>query len=165
MLSASLVLIAQWALVVVLLLGGIVGTVLPALPGTLFIFLGVLFGAWLGNFEVVSVTTVVIAGLLCLLAQALDYVAAMMGAKRAGASKEAVIGALVGTVAGVLGGFIGLLFFPLIGAAVGEYIAISDLRRAGNVGIATWLGMIVGAVLKLALAFITIGLFIVALIF
>ena len=160
-----LIVIAQWALVVALLAGGVIGTVLPALPGTLFVFLGVLLGAWLGDFELVSVTTVIIAGVLCLVAQLLDYVAAMFGAKRAGASKEALIGALIGTIAGVMGGLVGLLFFPLIGAAVGEYIAISDLRRAGNVGVATWLGMIVGAVVKLALSFITIGLFIVALIF
>ncbi|MGH1361293.1 MAG: DUF456 domain-containing protein [Burkholderiaceae bacterium] len=163
--TATAILIGWWLLVVVLFVGGIVGTVMPALPGTLLVFLGVLLGAWIDDFARVSTTTVFIAAGLCLLAQALDYVAAMLGAKRAGASKEAVIGALIGTVAGILGGFVGLLFFPLIGAAVGEYIAISDLRRAGNVGIATWLGMIVGAVLKLALAFITIGLFIAALIF
>ncbi len=163
--TATLILVAWWLLVVLLLVGGIVGTVMPALPGTLLVFLGVLLGAWIDDFARVSTTTVIIAGVLCLLAQALDYVAAMLGAKRVGASKEAVIGALIGTVAGILGGFVGLLFFPLIGAAVGEYMAISDLRRAGNVGVATWLGMIAGAVLKLALAFITIGIFIAALIF
>lgn len=163
--TATLILVAWWLLVVLLLVGGIVGTVMPALPGTLLVFLGVLLGAWIDDFARVSTTTVIIAGVLCLLAQALDYVAAMLGAKRVGASKEAVIGALIGTVAGIMGGFVGLLFFPLIGAAVGEYMAISDIRRAGNVGVATWLGMIAGAVLKLALAFITIGIFIAALIF
>lgn len=158
-------LVLLWTLVVVLFIVGLAGTILPALPGTLFVFLGVLLGAWIDDFALVGKTTVIIAALLCLLAQALDYVAAMLGAKRVGASKEAVIGALIGTVAGIMGGLVGLLFFPLIGAAIGEFIANSDVRRAGNVGMATWLGMIAGTVLKLVLAFITIGLFVVALVF
>lgn len=162
--SATLVSVAQWALVVVLFVAGIAGTVLPALPGTLLIFLAVLLGAWIGDFQQVTVTTVVIAGVICVLAQVLDYVAGMLGAKRAGASREAVIGAMIGTVVGLFGGLVGLLFFPLIGAAIGEYLAISDFRRAGNVGVATWIGMIVGAVAKVALAFVTVGIFVLALI-
>ena len=164
-LSATIILVAKWALVVILFVAGIAGTVLPALPGTLFIFLAFLLGAWIDNFQVIESTTVIIAGVICVVAQILDYIAGILGAKRAGASKEAIIGALIGTVAGVLSGFIGLLFFPLLGAFAGEYIAISDIRRAGNVGIATWLGMLIGAVAKLVLAFTTIGLFIFALIF
>jgi len=163
--SATVILVAKWALVVILFVAGIAGTVLPALPGTLFIFLAFLLGAWIDNFQVIETSTVIIAGVICALAQILDYVAGILGAKRAGASKEAIIGALIGTVAGVLSGFVGLLFFPLIGAFAGEYIAISDIRRAGNVGVATWLGMLIGAVVKLVLAFTTIGLFIFALVF
>lgn len=164
-LSATIILVAKWTLVVILFVAGIAGTVLPALPGTLFIFLAFLLGAWIDNFQVIETSTVIIAGVICVVAQVLDYIAGILGAKRAGASKEAIIGALIGTVAGVLSGFVGLLFFPLLGAFAGEYIAISDVRRAGNVGIATWLGMLIGAVMKLVLAFTTIGLFIFALIF
>ncbi|MFK7962977.1 MAG: DUF456 domain-containing protein [Burkholderiaceae bacterium] len=163
--SATIILVAKWTLVVILFVAGIAGTVLPALPGTLFIFLAFLLGAWIDNFQVIETSTVIIAGVICVVAQVLDYIAGILGAKRAGASKEAIIGALIGTVAGVLSGFVGLLFFPLLGAFAGEYIAISDVRRAGNVGIATWLGMLIGAVMKLVLAFTTIGLFIFALIF
>jgi len=163
--SATVILVAKWALVVILFVAGVAGTILPALPGTLMIFLAFLLGAWIDNFQVIETSTVIIAGVICVVAQVLDYVAGILGAKKAGASKEAIIGALIGTVAGVLSGFVGLLFFPLLGAFVGEYIAISDVRRAGNVGVATWLGMLIGAVLKLVLAFTTIGLFIFALIF
>ncbi len=152
-------------LTALLLVVGVAGTVLPALPGTLFIFLGVLLGAWIDDFTRVSSNTVIIVGVLMLLAWVSDYLAAMLGAKRAGASREAIIGAAIGTVVGLFFSIVGLLFFPLIGAAVGEYLAISDLRRAGNVGMSTWIGILVGAVLKLALSFIAIGIFIGALIF
>lgn len=162
---ATLGLVALWALTALLLVVGVAGTVLPALPGTLFIFLGVLLGAWIDDFTRVSSNTVIIVGVLMLLAWVSDYLAAMLGAKRAGASREAIIGAAIGTVVGLFFSLVGLLFFPLIGAAVGEYLAISDLRRAGNVGMSTWIGILVGAVLKLALSFIAIGIFVGALIF
>lgn len=161
----TVALVALWAAVVVLFVVGIAGTILPALPGTILVFGGVLLGAWINDFERVSSTTVIIAGVLTVLAWITDYVAGMLGAKRAGASREALIGAAVGTVLGVFTGFIGLLFLPLVGAAVGEYLAISDIRRAGNVGVSTWIGMIVGAVLKLVLTFVIIGMFVLALIF
>ena len=52
---------------------------------------------------------------------------------------------------------------PLLGAAIGEYIAQRDLRRAGKVGIATWLGLLVGTALKVAIVFTMVGVFVVAL--
>lgn len=158
-------LIALWVAVVLLFIVGIIGTIVPALPGTLLVFAGVLLGAWIDDFTRVGSTTIIIAGVLTVLAWVTDYVAAMMGAKRAGASRQAMIGATIGTIAGVFSGLVGLLFFPLAGAAIGEYLAISDVRRAGNVGVATWIGMIIGTALKIALSFITIGVFVVALIF
>jgi len=74
-----------------------------------------------------------------------------------------VLGAMIGAVAGIFMGFVGLLFMPLVGAAVGEYIAQRDLRRAGTVGVATWLGLLVGTAVKVAIVFAMIGAFVVAL--
>jgi uncharacterized protein YqgC (DUF456 family) len=137
--------------------------VLPALPGTIFVFLGILLGAWIDDFERVGMVTVSITAVLAILAWVTDYLAGLVGAKRAGASKEAIVGAAIGTVSGIFFGIPGLIFFPLIGAAIGEYMAISDLRRAGTVGVATWIGMLVGVVLKLVFTFLSIGLFVLAL--
>ncbi|MEZ5657910.1 MAG: DUF456 domain-containing protein [Burkholderiaceae bacterium] len=157
--------ISLWVLSILLIIVGAVGVVMPALPGTVFVFAGIALAAWIDSFELISKTTVAIVGVLAILAWITDYLSGLVGAKRVGASREAIIGGLIGTVAGIFFGFIGLVFFPLIGAAIGEYLAISDLRRAGNVGLATWLGMLVGVVLKLALTFLSIGIFIVALVF
>jgi uncharacterized protein YqgC (DUF456 family) len=152
-----------WILVVLLIVAGLAGTVLPALPGTALAFAGILLGAWIDGFAKVSGLTVAVCGLLMLLAWGADYASAMLGAKKAGASRLAVIGAAIGTVAGIFTGFVGLLFMPLAGAAIGEYLADRNAARAAHVGLATWVGLMVGTVLKVVITFVMIGLFVAAL--
>jgi uncharacterized protein YqgC (DUF456 family) len=152
-----------WILVVVLIATGVVGTILPALPGALLVFAGILLGAWIDHFDRVSITVVVICGVLTLLAWATDYAAAMLGAKRAGASRLAVIGAAIGTVAGVFTGLVGLIFMPLVGAAIGELIAVRNATRAAKVGISTWIGLLLGTLAKVVLTFMMVGIFVAAL--
>lgn len=153
-----------WVVAVLLILVGVAGVVLPALPGVVFIFGGILLAAWIDGFSVISGWTVGVLGVLALIAFVVDYVASTVAAKRAGASKQGLVGAAIGTVLGIFTGFIGLLFMPLVGAAVGEFVARRDALRAGTVGAATWIGLLVGTVLKLAIAFTMIGVFMAALI-
>jgi uncharacterized protein YqgC (DUF456 family) len=153
-----------WVAAIAMIVVGIAGTVLPALPGAVLVFGGILLAAWIDGFARISAWTVGAAAVLALLALAADYVAAALGAKKAGASKLAIAGAALGTVAGVFTGFVGLLFLPLAGAALGQYLAQRDVVRAGKVGIATWLGLLVGTAVKVALVFMMVGLFALALI-
>ncbi len=148
-----------WILCAALILVGLAGTVLPVLPGTILVWAGIALGAWIDDFTRVSVTTVVVVSVLAVLAWGLDYVAGLMGAKKAGASKQALIGAAVGTVLGLFMGLVGVLFMPLVGAAVGEYLARKDQTRAVKVGISTWIGIMVGLIAKVVLAFIMVGIF------
>lgn len=152
-----------WIAAILMIVVGVAGTVLPALPGVVLVFGGIALAAWIDDFARISAWTVGALALLTLVAIAADYVAAVLGAKRAGASKLAIVGAAIGTVAGVFTGLVGLVFMPLAGAAVGEYIAQRDLRRAGKVGIATWLGLLIGTAVKVAIVFAMIGVFAVAL--
>lgn len=161
---ATTLIVTLWLLSATLIVIGVIGTVLPALPGVVFVFAGILLGAWIDDFTVVSVGSVVACGVITLIAWGVEYVAGIMGAKKVGASRQAVIGSLIGTVAGVFSGLWGLLFMPLAGAAIGQYIYDRDLIRAGNVGIATWLGMVAGMLAKIALSFLMIGIFVAALI-
>jgi len=151
--------ILLWVLCAALILAGLVGTVLPLLPGTVLVWGGIVLGAWIDDFTRVSLTTVLVISALALLASALDYVAGLMGAKRAGASKQALIGAAAGTLVGLFMGLVGVLFMPLLGAAVGEYLAQKDQKRAARVGLATWIGIMVGLIAKVVLAFIMVGIF------
>lgn len=152
-----------WVLAVVLIVVGVAGVVLPALPGVMLVFAGILLAAWIDGFTLISVWTVAVLGVLAAIAFVIDYVASTVAARRAGASKEGLIGAALGTVLGIFTGFIGLIFMPLLGAAIGEFVARRDALRAGQIGVATWLGLLVATVLKLAIAFTMIGVFVAAL--
>lgn len=152
-----------WVLSVLLIVIGLVGTVLPALPGTLFVLGGIVLAAWIDGFERVSGATVAFVSVLAVLSWALDYVAGLLGAQRAGASRQALVGAALGTVAGLMMGVVGVLFMPLVGAAAGEYIARRDERHAIRVGTATWIGLMLGLLAKVVLAFVMLGVFLVAL--
>jgi uncharacterized protein YqgC (DUF456 family) len=152
-----------WLLSGALIVAGFAGIVLPALPGTLLVFAGIVLGAWIDGFTRVGWIALVAIGILALLAWAMDYVAAMLGAKRAGASRQALVGAALGTVAGIFLGLVGVLFMPLVGAAAGEYLARRQHGQAVRVGIATWLGLLAGMLAKFVLAFMMVGIFLVAL--
>jgi hypothetical protein len=154
-----------WVVAVAMIVIGVVGTVLPALPGAVFVFGGIALAAWIEDFTRISGFAVAVAGVLTVLAFAADYVAALLGAKKAGASRLAILGAALGTFAGIFTGFVGLLFMPLVGAAIGEYIADRNIERAGKVGVATWIGLLLGTAVKVALVFTMVGLFVGALLF
>ena len=153
-----------YVLAVLLVLVGIAGTILPALPGLPLVFAGMLLAAWAGDFRQVGVPMLVVLGLLTVFSLAVDFWATALGAKRVGASKLAIIGAMVGTLAGLFLGPIGLLLGPFGGAIAGELIhrrslQKQDLGLAAKIGVGTWFGILFGTVLKLALAFTMLGLF------
>ena len=140
-----------------LVLTGLAGVVLPALPGIPLIFGGLLMAAWLDGFAHIGGITLGILGALTVLSLLIELAASVVGAQRVGASTLALTGAAIGTVLGLFGGLIGLLFAPLAGAAIGEYIARRDALQAARVGLATWLGMLFAAIAKVAIAFMMLG--------
>lgn len=152
-----------WIVAVALIVVGVAGVVLPALPGIGLVFAGILLAAWIGEFAVIGVWTVALLGVLAAIGMTVDYVATTIAAQRAGASRQGLIGAAIGTVVGVFTGLVGLVLMPLVGAAIGEFIARRDTLRAGRVGLATWLGLLAATVAKLAIVFTMVGIFVAAL--
>jgi uncharacterized protein YqgC (DUF456 family) len=152
-----------WLLSTALILVGLAGIVLPALPGTILVLGGIVLGAWIDGFTRVGWFAVAAVTVLAVLAWLMDYVSAMLGARRAGASRQAIWGAAIGTVAGIFMGLVGVLFMPLVGAAAGEFIARRHHGQAMRVGVATWLGLLAGMLAKFVLAFMMIGIYVVAL--
>jgi uncharacterized protein YqgC (DUF456 family) len=153
-----------WIVAVALIVIGLAGVVLPALPGIALIFGGILLGAWIDDFTRISGWTIGVLGVLTAIAFVIDYGISVIAAKRAGASRLGLIGGAIGTAIGVFSGIVGLIFMPFLGAAIGEFLAGRDALGAGRVGFATWVGLVVGAVLKIGIAFAMVGVFIVALI-
>ena len=154
---------AWWVLCVVLIVAGLAGTILPALPGPLLVLGGIVLGAWIDDFTRVGGWTIGIVTALALLAWALDHVAGLMGAQRAGASRQALLGAAIGTVVGLFMGLVGVLFMPFVGAVAGEYVARREHGRAVQVGVGTWIGIMVGLLAKVVLSLVMVGVFVVAL--
>ena len=154
--------ILLWMLASALVLIGLAGTMLPALPGVPFVFMGLLIIAWIGDFQRIAWPTLTLLALLTALAVAADLVAAIFGAKRAGASRLALLGAALGSVVGLFFGLVGIFVLPFIGAVIGELMARQRLDQAAKVGFATWLGMLIGALAKLSLAITMLGVFVVA---
>ncbi len=151
-----------WALAAALVLVGLAGTLLPALPGVPFVFAGLLVAAWIGDFQRIGVPTLVLLAVLTAIALGVDLAASLLGAKRVGASRLALVGAAIGGIAGLFFGLIGIFVFPFAGAVIGELIARREMGQAAKVGLATWLGLLFGALAKLALALTMIGVFAIA---
>jgi len=154
--------ILGWMVAILLVIIGLIGTIMPGLPGTIIVFAGLLMGSWIDGFNHVGVMLLAILGLLSLVSYILEAVAAGVAVKVANASHQAMIGAAIGTVLGVFSGFEGLLFMPFIGAVIGEWIARHNLMQAGRAGVATWFGLLFGIAARLALAFTMIGIFLLA---
>jgi uncharacterized protein YqgC (DUF456 family) len=150
-----------WVLVVSLVIVGLVGLILPAIPGAPLIFAGLLLAAWVEDFAYVGTWTIVTLAVLALLSYGVDLWATMFGAKKFGASKRAVIGAVIGSVVGIFLGFPGVLFGPFIGAVIGELSAKSGIQQAARAGFGATIGLVLGAAIKIALAFSMIGIFLV----
>jgi hypothetical protein len=138
---------------------GLAGSILPALPGVPLVFGGLLLAAWADDFQRVSWVVLVILGLMTVLSFAIDFAATAMGAKRVGASKLAIVGALIGTLGGLVLGLPGLIFGPFVGAVTGEMLTHGEMQRATRAGFATWVGLIFGPVPQLALVFTMLGIF------
>jgi hypothetical protein len=146
-----------WALALLSIVVGVLGTVFPALPGTPLIFAGAFLVGWWHNYSIIGGASLVFLGILALVGIAIDFVASSLGAQRVGASGYALIGATVGSIVGIFFGLPGILFGPFFGAFVGELLARPSLAQATKVGLGTWFGLLLGTVAKVAVAFTMVG--------
>jgi len=150
--------ILWWLLAGLIVIAGLAGTVIPALPGVPLVFAGLFVGAWIGNFETIGWITIGVLALLAMVAWAVDFLAGALGAKYLGASSRAFWGATFGAIVGIFFGLPGIVLGPFIGAVLGELSGGSDLLQSGRSGIGAWLGMVVATAVKLAIAFLMIGM-------
>jgi uncharacterized protein len=151
--------ILLWALAVILVLVGMAGTILPALPGAPLVLIGLVLAAWADGFQKVGWFPLTIIGGLTVLTLLVDFAATSLGAKRVGASWLAVAGAAVGTIVGLFFSLPGLILGPFVGAVLGEYLARRNRDQAIKAGIGTWIGIMLGTAGKLALICMMIGVF------
>ena len=142
------------------LIAGLAGLVVPLLPGPLLIYIGLFLASWAEDFIYINWVTLLILGLLMLVAHAVDFVASALGAKRYGAGQKALIGAIIGAFLGLFFGFIGIIIGPFVGAVIGQLLEKDDLQAAGRVGVGTWIGFVFGMATKIAIGLSMIGIFV-----
>jgi uncharacterized protein len=140
-----------WYIIAALLvIVGVLGTILPALPGLPLVFAGLLLAAWTDGFQHVSGWTMGVLGVITALAMTLDFIAGLMGT---------MLGAAIGTVVGIFFGLIGLILGPFVGALIAELIYREDLREASKAGFGAWLGLLMGTVAKVGAIFTMLAIF------
>jgi uncharacterized protein YqgC (DUF456 family) len=110
----------------------------------------------------VGIGTLIVIGVIGAASYFIDFLAAALGAKHLGASPRAMVGAGLGTLLGLFFGLPGLIIGPFIGAVVGELTANRDLKKAGQAGVAAWIGFAIGTVVKVGFAFVMVAIFLAA---
>jgi uncharacterized protein len=151
-----------WILAIVLILVGLAGEVIPGLPGTPLMFAGMLLGAWIDHFHRVGAITLVILGIMALVACSVDLIAGFAGTKLAGASRWAMFGAVLGGFAGLFFGPLGLILGPMIGAALGELISRRGAKQVAKSSLAAGLGFVIALAIRIGVAVGMIAVFLFA---
>jgi len=151
--------IVLYLLAAALIIGGMVGSVIPALPSLPMIFVGIWLAAAVDNYRHLGLWWLLLIGGLGTAGVIIEFIASTLGAKRVGASRLALWGASLGTLAGMFLGLPGLLLGPFIGAILGELASGTSVLRSAHVGVGTWIGLLFGTLMKLVISFMMIGLF------
>ena len=152
-----------WLIVIVLMAVGLIGTVLPVVPGTTVILAAALLHQiMLGTERSLGWWNIAALVLLTLLSYALEFFAGYFGAKRFGATKLGAFGAVIGAIAGLFFPFPGLIVGPVVGALAGELVAGKRLVSAGRAGWGTLLGNLAGMLGKLTIGLVMVSWFLVA---
>lgn len=151
------------SIVWILILVGLVGTIVPMLPGTGLVFGGILLYALYFGVDNVGLTTLVLFGVATALSFVIDLLASLYGAARFGASRSGIAGAAIGGILGLLVlNLPGLLLGVFVGAVFGEYfLAKKKGEEALRSGVGSVLGFLGGTILKFILALIMIIVFVV----
>ena len=143
-----------------LTLTGLAGLLLPVLPGTPVLFLGLVLVAWAEQFRYVGLWTLLALAALAALTYLVEFFAALLGVKKFGGSRRAMAGAALGGLIGIFFGIPGVLLGPFVGAVLGELSLQRGLEQASKAGLGTVVGMALGIAGKLAIGIVMVGLFV-----
>jgi uncharacterized protein YqgC (DUF456 family) len=148
------------SITVILIAIGLLGSVLPFLPGSPLILLGAFMYAWYTQFAVVGWGVLGTLIALTIMAQVFDYCATMIGAQKYGAGPRGIAGAFCCGIIGIFfGGIVGVIIGPFIGAALGELLGGRTAKDSMKIGFGTLVGFVGGAIGKLIISLTMVGVF------
>jgi hypothetical protein len=155
-----------WIITLLLMLVGLFGSLVPWIPGSVLIFAGaVIHYVFLGSEKSVGIATIIILGVLMVLALAVDLVSGSLGAKWFGATRLGALGGIVGAVAGMFFGLIGIFVGPLLGVLIGELLGGRGILPASRSTWGSFLGTSAGMIGKFGIALVMVVWFLVAALF
>ncbi len=151
--------IILWIIGIILTFTGLAGLLLPLVPGAPLLFLGLLLGAWAENFRYIGLWTLLLLAGMAALTYVVEFVASILGVKKYGGSRRAMVGAALGGLVGIFLGIPGILLGPFVGAVIGELSLQRSLDEASRAGFGTVVGLAIGVAGKLAIGIAMIGIF------
>lgn len=152
--AIEVLVVGGWVLAWLLVIIGLAGTLLPALPGTPIMLAGFLLMAWLNDFVRVGFGTLLGLTALTLLALILDFLATAEGARRFGAGRAAILGATLGLLVGLFFGIPGMLLGPFVGAVIGHRLGKATLDDSLRAGVGASVGVLVGTAAKVVIGIV-----------
>jgi uncharacterized protein YqgC (DUF456 family) len=144
-------------LAVILMIAGVIGCLLPAIPGPPLNFAGLIL-AHLSRFAEFDISTLAILGGIMLVVLVLDYVVPVWGTTKFGGSKYGTWGSIIGLIIGTffitIGplGLVGIIGGPFLGAYIGEKIGSKNSQNALKAAFGSFIGFLAGTFMKLACA-------------
>ncbi|MFH1354124.1 MAG: DUF456 domain-containing protein [bacterium] len=142
-----------WLIVAFLFITGLAGIFIPILPGVGLVFLGILIYAVATNFASISTATIIIFGVVAILAWLIEYIGAAIGVRAGGGGKFAMIGLIIGALLGFISaGPVGILAGMLLGSFLGATYEGSSTNKASRAALFSVLGLLGAKVLQLLLA-------------
>ncbi|HEX8680401.1 MAG TPA: DUF456 family protein [Chthoniobacterales bacterium] len=149
-----------WFAAIVVMAIGLIGTVLPVIPGTTIILAAaVVHRVMVGPEKGMGWWSIAVLVALAVVSYGIEFLSGYFGAKYFGATRWGIAGAVIGGIVGIFTGFVTLLVAPILGAVAGELIGGKRMVEAGKAGWGTLLGNLAGMVGKLAVALAMIVLF------
>lgn len=128
---------------------GLLGVIIPVLPGTLLSFGGLVCAYFVSGSTITS-TELIICGILSVVVMVLDYLLPGYFTKVFGGTKAGITGATIGTFVGFLFGIPGIIFGPFFGAVIGEMVGSNtSIDKALSIGLGSMLSFLVGSGIKL----------------
>jgi len=135
----------------VLLILGLLGSIIPGLPGPPLSFIGILLIHFFTGTQF-STSFLLSCAVIVILVFLLDYFMQVWGVKKFGGGRKAILGTFLGLFMGLLFPPVGLLIGPFIGAFIGALLEVQDDTRALKVAIGSFIGFVTGTILKLVVS-------------
>ena len=147
------------SLALLVMLAGLIGSLLPVLPGTPLVLVAAVGHRLYFGAASVSNTILIMLVVLTLISMLFDFLAGMLGARKFGATWRGVTGAVIGGIIGLFFSLPGIILGPFLGAMLLEMLGGQEFKKATRAGVGATVGLLLGIVGKVSVCVVMMILF------